>query len=120
MDQIRAAEQQARTASRGLWSSCASTGASAGTAAPTTVTDPAVSPATPQGASSPASPPAQVFRNCAELNAVYPGGVARSGVTGNTVSGQLLPFGVQPVFDDALYAANTARDADKDGIACEQ
>ncbi|MQC48565.1 MAG: hypothetical protein DWG77_05660, partial [Chloroflexi bacterium] len=64
--------------------------------------------------------PIQVFRNCAELNAVYPGGVARVGVTGNTVSGQLRPFGVQPVFDDALYQANTARDGDKDGIACER
>lgn len=64
--------------------------------------------------------PVQTFRNCAELNVIYPGGIARSGVTGNTVSGQLRPFGMQPVFDDVLYEANTARDGDRDGIACER
>ena len=62
----------------------------------------------------------QVFRNCAELNVTYPGGVAKVGVTGNTVSGTLRPFGITPHFDDALYAANIARDGDKDGIACEK
>lgn len=62
----------------------------------------------------------RVFRNCAELNQVYPGGVARTDVTGNTVSGALRPFGIQPHFDDELYAANKARDGDGDGIACEQ
>jgi endonuclease YncB( thermonuclease family) len=60
------------------------------------------------------------FRNCAELNAVYPGGVAETGVTGDIRSGRLEPFGRMPVFDDELYAANIARDGDKDGIACEQ
>ena len=64
--------------------------------------------------------PIQVFRNCADLNAVYPGGVARVGVTGNTVSGSLRPFGITPRFDDALYEANRARDGDTDGIACEK
>ena len=62
----------------------------------------------------------QVFRNCADLNAVYPGGVARVGVTGNTVSGALRPFRVTPRFDDALYAANRTRDGDDDGVACEK
>lgn len=66
------------------------------------------------------SAPVQVFRNCAELSAVYPGGVARVGVTGNTVSGVLRPFRVTPVFDDTLYAANQGRDGDGDGVACEQ
>jgi endonuclease YncB( thermonuclease family) len=60
------------------------------------------------------------FRNCAELNAVYPGGVAQTGVTGDMRSGRLEPFGRMPVFDDELYAANIGRDGDKDGIACEQ
>lgn len=64
--------------------------------------------------------PTQTFRNCAELNAVYPGGVARSGVTGNLVSGTLRPFGITPTFDDALYQANRSRDGDADGIACEK
>ncbi len=81
--------------------------------------------AAPAAASTPpaavtAATPIQAFRNCAELNAVYPGGVARLGVTGNTVSGSLRPFGVRPHFDDALYEANRARDGDKDGIACEK
>jgi len=80
---------------------------------------------TPTATSAPPVAPAstvtiQVFRNCAELNAVYPGGVAKVGVTGNKVSGTLRPFGITPHFDDALYQANTARDGDKDGIACEK
>jgi hypothetical protein len=54
------------------------------------------------------------------MNKVYPGGVARVGVTGDMVSGELKPFGIQPVFDTALYEANKARDGDKDGIACEK
>ena len=61
-----------------------------------------------------------MFANCGELNAVYPGGVAKNGVTGDTVSGELRSFGKQPVFDDALYEANVRRDGDKDGIACEK
>jgi hypothetical protein len=36
------------------------------------------------------------------------------------VSGELRPFRRMPVFDDALYEANKARDGDKDGIACER
>jgi len=51
---------------------------------------------------------------------VYPGGVAKNGVTGDMRSGVLQPFGKMPVFDDALYEANIRRDGDKDGIACEQ
>ncbi len=76
----------------------------------------------PTATATPAGPASsvQVFPNCAALNQVYPGGVARVGVTGNTVSGQLRPFGVTPVFDDELYAANSARDGDGDGIACER
>jgi endonuclease YncB( thermonuclease family) len=64
--------------------------------------------------------PIVAFRNCAELNAVYPGGVARSDTSGDMRSGRLEPFGKMPVFDDELYAANVARDGDRDGIACEQ
>ena len=82
--------------------------------APARTTTIAPSPAPTSGV------PVQVFRNCAELNAVYPGGVAKVGVTGNTVSGTLRSFGITPHFDDALFAANIARDGDKDGIACEK
>ena len=67
-----------------------------------------------------AAAPIQVFRNCADLNAVYPGGVARVGIAGNTISGALRPFGVTPRFDDPLYEANRSRDGDADGIACEK
>jgi endonuclease YncB( thermonuclease family) len=76
-------------------------------------------PEAPTAASAP-SLSIQVFRNCEELNEVYPGGVARTDVTGNRVSGELRPFGVQPHFDDDLYEANRARDGDEDGIACER
>ncbi len=64
--------------------------------------------------------PIVMFRNCSELNAVYPGGVARSGTMGDMRAGRLEAFGKPGVFDDELYAANIARDGDRDGIACEQ
>lgn len=89
---------------------------------PAPTAPPAATEPPPQSPAPTAAPPSggvQVFANCAELNAVYPGGVARVGVEGNMVSGELRPFGKQPVFDDALYAANSARDGDGDGIACE-
>ncbi|MGE3858091.1 MAG: thermonuclease family protein [Dehalococcoidia bacterium] len=89
--------------------------------APTTTT-PAVVPFAATTVSTQGAAPsgAQVFANCAALREVYPGGVARVGVQGNTVSGELRPFTVPPVFDDALYQANVARDRDQDGVACER
>lgn len=82
---------------------------------------PMTATATPaEPTSAPGNALIQVFQNCSELNAVYPGGVARVGVTGNSVSGSLRPFGTTPHFDEALYGANRARDGDKDGIACER
>ena len=64
----------------------------------------------------PTSP--QVFGNCIALNAVYPHGVGRSGATDHTASGSnpVTDFAV----DDALYAVNTGRDGDRDGVACEK
>lgn len=90
--------------------------------APTPQPAPAPDPAPAPSPEEPSSGglPIQVFANCGELNAVYPGGVAKNGVTGDMVSGELRAFGKQPVFDDALYEANTRRDGDKDGIACEK
>lgn len=81
-----------------------------------------MTPAPPPAPEEPSSGglPIQVFANCGELNEAYPGGVAKTGVTGDMVSGELRPFGRMPVFDDALYEANKARDRDKDGIACEK
>ena len=58
---------------------------------------------------------AKVFKNCAELNKVYPGGVALPGAT-NT--GGLTKK--SPKYNKALYGANQKSDRDKDGIACEK
>jgi hypothetical protein len=58
------------------------------------------------------------YSNCAALNVVYPYGVGRSGAVDHTRSGAV------PVRDfivsSAVYSLNPARDADKDGIACER
>lgn len=57
----------------------------------------------------------KVFKNCSELNKVYPGGVAkpgainRGGITKN-----------EPKYDLSLYKANKKSDRDGDGIACEK
>ena len=58
---------------------------------------------------------ARVFKNCTELNKVYPGGVA---LTGAVNSGGITKK--QPKYDKALYSANKKSDRDKDGIACEK
>ena len=58
---------------------------------------------------------AKVFKNCTELNKVYPGGVA--------LPGAINAGGVtkrEPKYDKALYNANKKSDRDKDGIACEK
>lgn len=74
-----------------------------------------------QRASAPtAAVPGQAYPNCAALNAVYPHGVARIGVTGDRVRGVLRPFKGTPFFSNTLYSLNTGRDRDNDGIACEQ
>ena len=58
---------------------------------------------------------AKVFKNCTELNKVYPGGVALPGASN---------FGgatkKEPKYDQALYLANQKSDRDNDGIACEK
>ena len=58
---------------------------------------------------------AKVFKNCTELNKVYPGGVALPGaVNAGGVTKK------EPRYDKALYNANKKSDRDKDGIACEK
>ena len=58
---------------------------------------------------------AKVFKNCTELNKVYPGGVALPGaVNSGGVTKKV------PKYDKALYEANKKSDRDKDGIACEK
>ena len=57
----------------------------------------------------------KVFKNCTELNKVYPGGVALPGAVNAGGMTQLTPK-----FDKKLYEANKKSDRDKDGIACEK
>ncbi len=58
---------------------------------------------------------AKVFKNCTELNKVYPGGVALPGAVNAGGESKLTPK-----FDKKLYEANKKSDRDKDGIACEK
>ena len=58
---------------------------------------------------------AKVFKNCTDLNKVYPGGVALPGAVN---SGGVTKK--EPKYDKALYNANKKSDRDKDGIACEK
>lgn len=58
---------------------------------------------------------AKVFKNCTELNKVYPGGVALPGAVNAGGVTKLTPK-----FDKKLYEANKKSDRDKDGIACEK
>jgi hypothetical protein len=56
------------------------------------------------------------FSNCAALNKVYPGGVAKSSKVKNQ-GGKTLH---NPKVDPKIYEANKSKDRDKDGIACER
>lgn len=58
---------------------------------------------------------AKVFKNCTELNKVYPGGVALPGAV--NAGGATKK---EPKYDKRLYEANKKSDRDKDGIACEK
>ncbi len=57
----------------------------------------------------------KVFKNCTELNSVYPGGVALPGAVN---AGGITKK--KPKYNKALYLANKKSDRDKDGIACEK
>jgi len=57
----------------------------------------------------------KVFKNCTELNKVYPGGVALPGAVNSGGVTKLIP-----TFNKKLYKANKKSDRDKDGIACEK
>ena len=65
--------------------------------------------------STPAQAAAKVFKNCTELNKIYPGGVALPGAVNAGGMTKLIPK-----FDKKLYEANKKSDRDKDGIACEK
>ncbi len=57
----------------------------------------------------------KVFKNCTELNKVYPGGVALPGAVNSGGATKK-----EPKYNKALYVANKKSDRDKDGIACEK
>ena len=58
---------------------------------------------------------AKVFKNCTDLNKVYPGGVALPGAINSGGTAKQEPF-----YSKALYLANKKSDRDKDGLACEK
>ena len=58
---------------------------------------------------------AKKFKNCTELNKVYPGGVALPGAVNSGGKTKKTPK-----YDKALYNANKKSDRDGDGIACEK
>lgn len=58
----------------------------------------------------------KVFKNCTELNKVYPGGVAKDAKVTN--KGGKTKY--KPTVSTELYKANANKDRDKDGIACER
>ena len=58
---------------------------------------------------------AKVFKNCTELNKVYPGGVALPGAVNSGGNTKKVPY-----YNKALYLANKKSDRDIDGIACEK
>jgi len=64
---------------------------------------------------SPTKATAKKFKNCSELNKVYPGGVALPGAVNK--GGAIKK---EPKYDKALYTANKKSDRDGDGIACER
>ena len=55
------------------------------------------------------------FKNCTELNKVYPGGVALPGAVNKGGKTKKTTK-----YDKALYTANKKSDRDGDGIACEK
>jgi hypothetical protein len=63
----------------------------------------------------PVNAAAKVFKNCTELNKVYPGGVALPGAV--NIGGFIKK---EPKYNKALYTANKKSDRDGDGIACEK
>jgi hypothetical protein len=58
---------------------------------------------------------AKKFKNCTELNKVYPGGVALPGAANAGGATKQTP-----TYNKKLYEANKKSDRDKDGIACEK
>ncbi|HMS74297.1 excalibur calcium-binding domain-containing protein [Gordonia sp. (in: high G+C Gram-positive bacteria)] len=56
------------------------------------------------------------YKNCAAMNKDYPHGVGKPRAVDRTTRTPVTDFTV----DADLYKANTKRDRDRDGIACEK
>lgn len=56
------------------------------------------------------------FGDCAALNKVFPGGVAKNSKVTNKGGSTKYKPAVKP----KVYKANSSKDRDKDGIACER
>ena len=56
------------------------------------------------------------FANCTELNRTYPGGVSKSSKAVNQ-GGKTKK---KPTVNAKVYAENSSKDRDRDGIACEK
>jgi hypothetical protein len=61
----------------------------------------------------PASSAAATFKNCSQLNKVYPHGVAKSAAASKKQK-------MTPKVSAAIYSANLKMDRDKDGTVCEK
>ena len=59
---------------------------------------------------------AKTYSNCTKLNKDYPHGVGKRGARDKTSGTRVTNF----KRSKALYNANSARDRDRDGIACEK
>ena len=70
----------------------------------------------PASASQITSVATKKFSNCAALNRVYPGGVAKSSGVRNRGGRTNL----SPRVSAKVYAENKSKDRDHDGIACER
>jgi hypothetical protein len=88
------------------------------TTAPTTTTSAPTTTAPPVATTPKPKALAQKFKNCAELNKLYPHGVGRVGAHDRSnVRGAVVTNFTR---NDAVYLANQSLDRDKDGIACEK
>jgi hypothetical protein len=85
-------------------------------AAPPSVVSRATPPRSPSPTRAPASSGVVVYPNCAALTVDYPHGVGLPGARDHTSGTPDTRFTV----NRALYDANTGRDGDGDGIACER
>ena len=71
-----------------------------------------------------AAPTVKHYASCAAVHHVYGGGIAKKGVTKNTVHshGKTVRRALKGhvKHSTALYKANRKRDRDKNGVACEK